>query len=134
MYDVVFEKAKDRGATVNRRSVDAKAAVRTVLWKDVKRIQKKRSVPKSLFWCFLVDFAKFVRTPFLQNSTVSILLIIAVSIVGKRVLTNITINYDTKTKAYVLIRARSVKLLKREVQVKEKFSEAVVCRLQIRCS
>ena len=91
-------------------------------------------MPKSLFWCFLVDFAKFVRTPFLQNSTVSILLIIAVSIVGKRVLTNITINYDTKTKAYVLIRPRSVKLLKREVQVKEKFSEAVVCRLQIRCS
>ena len=81
-----------------------------------------------------MDFAKFVRTPFLQNSTVSILLIIAVSIVGKRVLTHIPINYDTKTKAYVLIRARSVKLLKREVQVKEKFSEAVVCRLQIRCS
>ena len=26
MYDVIFEKAKGRGATVNRRSVDAEAA------------------------------------------------------------------------------------------------------------
>ena len=102
--------------------------------KMLKEFKRKDPCRNLFFWCFLVDFAKFVRMPFLQNSTVSILLIIAVSIVGKRVLTNITVNYDTKTKAYVLIRARSVKLLKREVQVKEKVSEAVVRRLQIRCS
>ena len=53
-------------------------------------------MPESLFWCFLVNFAKFVRTPFLQNSTGRLLLIIAVSIVVKGVLANETVNYDTK--------------------------------------
>ena len=61
------------------------------------------SVPESLFWCFLVNFAEFVRTSFLQNSTGRLLLIIAVSIVAKGVLANETVNYDTQTKAYVLI-------------------------------
>ena len=51
---------------------------------------------ESLFWCFLVNFAKFERTPFLQNSTGRLLLIIAVSIVVKGVLANKTVNYDTK--------------------------------------
>ena len=60
-------------------------------------------MPESLFGCFLVNFAKFVRTHFLQNSTGRLLLIIAVSIVAKGVLANETANYDTKTKAYVLI-------------------------------
>ena len=53
-------------------------------------------MPESLLWCFLVNFAKFVRTPFLQNSTGRLLLIIAVSIVVKGVLANETVNYDTK--------------------------------------
>ena len=53
-------------------------------------------MPESLFWCFLVNFAKFERTPFLQNSTGGLLLIVAVSIVVKGVLANETINYDTK--------------------------------------
>ena len=52
-------------------------------------------MPESLFWCFLVNFAKFERTPFLQNSTGRLLLIIAVSIVVKGILTNETVNYDT---------------------------------------
>ena len=42
------------------------------------------------------------------NTTGWLLLIIAVSIVVKRVLANETGNYDTKTKAYVLIWDRSV--------------------------
>ena len=46
---------------------------------------------------------KFARTPFLQNSTGWQVLIIAVSIVAKGVLANKTVNYETKTKAYVLI-------------------------------
>ena len=58
---------------------------------------------ESLFWCFLVNFAEFVRTPFLQNNTGRLILIIAVLIVAKEVLANETVNYDTKTKAYVLI-------------------------------
>ena len=63
----------------------------------------KTSEPESLFWCFLVNFARFVRTLFLQNSTGRLFLIIAVSIVAKRVLANETVNCDTKTKAYILI-------------------------------
>ena len=55
------------------------------------------------FGCFLMKFAKFAKTPFLQTSTRRLLLIIAVSIVGKGVLAIETVNYVTKTKAYVLI-------------------------------
>ena len=53
-------------------------------------------MPESLFWCFLVKFTKFVRTPFLQNSTGRLLLIITVSVVKKGILANETVNYDTK--------------------------------------
>ena len=49
-----------------------------------------------------MNFAKFERTPFLQNTTGRLLLIIAVSIV-KGKLANETLNYDKKTKAYVKI-------------------------------
>ena len=55
------------------------------------------------FWCFLGNFAKFARTPFLQNSSGRLLLIIAVSTVAKGVLANQTVKYETRTKAYVLI-------------------------------
>ena len=53
-------------------------------------------MPESIFWCFLVKFVKFERTPFLQNSTGRLLLIVAVSIVVKGVMANETVNYDTK--------------------------------------
>ena len=49
--------------------------------------------------CFLVNFAKYVRTPFLKNFTRRLLLIIEVSIVVKGKLAYETVNYDTKTKA-----------------------------------
>ena len=55
------------------------------------------------FWCFLVNFAKFARTPFLQNSTGRLLLIKAVSIVARGVLANEAVNYETRIKAYVII-------------------------------
>ena len=59
---------------------------------------------ESLFWCFLVNFTKFVRTPFLQNSiTGRVFLITAVAVVAEEVLANETVNYGTKTKAHVLI-------------------------------
>ena len=45
-----------------------------------------------------MNFAKFVRTPFLQNTTGRLLLIIAVSMVMKGELANETVNYDTKLK------------------------------------
>ena len=48
-------------------------------------------------------FTEFVITPFLENITRGLLLIIAVSIVAKGELANETVNYDTKTKAYVPI-------------------------------
>ena len=60
-----FEKVKGGGAAVNRRSVYAEAALRRVLLKRCYekfcRIRRKKSVPESLFWCFLVNFAKLVR-------------------------------------------------------------------------
>ena len=59
-------------------------------------------------WCFLVNFAKFTRTPFLQNSIGRLFLIIAVLVVAKGVLANEPMNYETRTKGYVLILARSV--------------------------
>ena len=49
-----------------------------------------------------MNFAKFVKTPFLQNTTGRLLLIIVVSIVVKGELANETVNYDTKAKAYVM--------------------------------
>ena len=52
---------------------------------------------------FLVNFAKFVRTPFMENTTGRLLLMIAVSIVVKGKLANEIINYYTKSKAYVPI-------------------------------
>ena len=101
MCDIVFEKAKGRGRTVNRASVYAEAAVRRVLYErcyeKLRRIYKKTSVPESL-WYFLVNFAKLTRTPFLKNSTGRLLLIIALSIVAKGVLANKTVNYETRTK------------------------------------
>ena len=57
-------------------------------------------MPESFLWCFLVNFSKFVRRPFFQNSTGRVLLIIAISIVTKEVLAKETVNYDTKTEAY----------------------------------
>ena len=45
-----------------------------------------------------MNFAKFARTPFLQNTTGRPLLIIAVSMVMKGELANETVNYDTKLK------------------------------------
>ena len=53
--------------------------------------------------CFLENFVKFVRTPSLQNTTGQLVLIIAISVVVKGELANETVNYDTKTKAYVPI-------------------------------
>ena len=68
MYDIVFEKTKGPGGTVTRMSVYSEAAVPRVLYKrcyeKFRRNQKKKSVPESIFCCFLVNFAKFVRTPF----------------------------------------------------------------------
>ena len=48
-----------------------------------------------------MNFAKFVRISFWQNTTGQLLLIVAVSVVVKGELANETVNYDTKTKANV---------------------------------
>ena len=68
MCDIVFEKAKGPDRTVIRMSVCSEAAVPRALhkrrYKKFRRIHKKKSVPESIFCCFLMNFAKFVRTPF----------------------------------------------------------------------
>ena len=48
-----------------------------------------------------MNFVKFAITPVLHNSTGRLLLVIAVSIVAKGALANQTVNYETRTKAYV---------------------------------
>ena len=50
MCDIVFEKVKDRGGTVNKSSVYGEATARRVLEKDVMR-----------------NFAKFARKHLCQN-------------------------------------------------------------------
>ena len=45
-----------------------------------------------------MNFAKFVRTPFLENTTGRLLPIIAVSMVMKGEWANETVNFDTKLK------------------------------------
>ena len=64
---------------------------RSLFCDKVKLCRSSNSLKMSLKCrCFLVNFAKFVRTPFLQNRTGRLLLIIAVSInsserrIGKR--------------------------------------------------
>ena len=61
-----------------------------------------------IFWCFLVNFAEFVRTRFSQSITELLTLIIAVSIVAKGVLANETVNYDTQANSYILISAKGL--------------------------
>ena len=68
-----------------------------------RKIHKEIFVPEPIFWCFFINFVEFARTSSLQNSTRCLILIIAVSIVAKRVLANKTVNFDAQTKAYVLI-------------------------------
>ena len=72
---------------------------------------------------FLANFAKFVRTPFLQNTTRRLLLIIAVSIVlvMKGELASETVNYDTKTMYEFEPKCN---LLRTTLQVKQQVSEA----------
>ena len=86
--------------------------------------------------CFLVNFAKFLKTSFLESTTRRLLLIIAVSIVVKEELTKENLNHGTKTKAYVPISARSVSYQKGQSRQnlyrfqKQSFADV----LQNRCS
>ena len=63
----------------------------------------RKHLHRNPFGVFLVNFAKFARIPFFQNSTGRLLLIIAVSIVKKGVLASETLNYERRAEAYVLI-------------------------------
>ena len=85
MWKIVFEKAKVRDRTLNRASVYAQNTC--------------TGIP---FWCFIVNYAKFIRS-FFKNSTERLLLIIALSIVAKGALANEAVNYEARNKTYVLI-------------------------------
>ena len=71
------------------------------------------------------EFCKIRRTPFLQNTTKPLLLIIAVSValVMKGELASETVNYDTKTMYQF---EPKFNLLRSTLQVKQHVSEAVV--------
>ena len=100
MWDIVFEKAKG-GRKVNRASVYAEGLFKKGVTRNFEEITRKH-LKRNLFQVFFCEFCEFARTPFLQNSSGRLLLIIAVS-VAKGVLANQTVNYETRTKAYVLI-------------------------------
>ena len=93
------------------RSSRPKGSLKKLLW-EISQNSQEKICTRIPFWCFLVNFAKFTRSPFLYISTGRLLLIIAVSIVAKRVLVNETVNYKTRTKAHVLILA-SVQVIKK---------------------
>ena len=83
MRDIVFERAKGRGVTVNRMAQYVETVVRwgsisKMFWKISQNLHEK--VCDTPTQIFLVIFANFVRTPFLQNTTGRLLLTIAVSI------------------------------------------------------
>ena len=77
-----------------------------------------------------MNFAKFVRTPFLKNTTRRLLLIIAESIVlaMKGELASKTVNYDSKAMYQF---EPKCSLLRSTIQVKQHISEAVVRFLKI---
>ena len=100
-----FEKTKGRGRIVSRTIDYAEATVRMILlirslrnfakfsrkhlckifFFDKVRRCRSSNLLKTRFQrrCFLVNFAKFVRTPILQKTTEKLLRIIAVSILVK---------------------------------------------------
>ena len=147
MCDIIFEKNKiswwdSKQNECLCRSSRPRRSLKKALWKisqnsqenicagTVKLCRSEFSLKASLQRrCFFVNFAKFVRTPFLQNTTGRLLLTIATSTVLTAELANVTVNYDTKTEVYVPIWARSASYQKRAVLVKfEQVSEAVVRR------
>ena len=98
MCDIVFEKAKVHGGTVNRTSDYAEAAVRSgsikkVLWEILQKFIRKHKCQSLLLdkvrrcrsacslktrlqrRCFLGNFVQFLRPPFLQNTNGRLLLI-----------------------------------------------------------
>ena len=79
-----------------------------MLWEILQNSQENFWAGIS-FLVFTCEICEICKNIFLQNSTGQLFLIITVSIVAKGVLANETVNYDTKTKAYVLIRARSLR-------------------------
>ena len=79
--------------------------------------------------CFLVNSAKFVRTPFLQNTTRRRLLIITVSavLVMNGQLESETVNYDAKIMYQF---DPEMQLITKSLQAKQQVSETVARRLQ----
>ena len=87
MCDIVFENKECHDGTVNRMSVYAGAGVFMFIVRDFSEIARKH-LCRNLFFdkvklrcrCFLVNFSKFVRTPFLKDTIGLLLLIIAVPV------------------------------------------------------
>ena len=86
-----------------------------MLWEILQNSQEKICAGIS----FLVFSCEFCETCNLQNSTGRLLLNIA----GSTVLVNETVNYDTKTKAYVLICVRIASYSKGQLRWKNRFQK-----------
>ena len=68
-----------------------------------KRLCWTNEALAQVFSCEFCKICKNTFSHFLQNTTGQLLLIIVVLVVVKGELANETVNYDTKTKAYVSI-------------------------------
>ena len=78
MSDIIYEKAKGRGGTVNRTSVNVETAVRRFLYKKCyekfRRIYKKTPVPEISFVNLFCEFYENCRNTFFtehQRTTAS---------------------------------------------------------------
>ena len=107
-----------KGVLKNFAKFTRKKHMRQILFFNKVSGLRPATLPKKRPWhrCFPVNLAKFLRTLFLTEHLQWLLLELA----------NETVNYDTKTKAYVPIWARSVNsvsYLKGQSRCKNRFQE-----------
>ena len=142
MCDISFENARGsrRGGEGSKHneclcwSSRAKGSLKKML-REISQNSQENTCAGIAFLVFSCEFCEICKNIFFVEqhwTTASDYSSIKSSEGG--VLANVTVNYDTKTKAYILIWARSASYLKGAVLVKEQVSEAVVCKPQIRCS
>ena len=109
-----FEKAKSHCTTVNRRSVclcrssRPKGSLKKMSW-EISQNSPEEICAESLFWCIFCEFCETCNITFFaeQRWTTASEYSGINSSEGVIVLVKETVNYDIKTKAYVLICARS---------------------------
>ena len=112
MCDIFFLKSKRSWWDSKQReclcwSSCPKGSLNQILWAILQNLQENIYTGIFIF-VFSCEYCKFCKSNIFAEQHWILLLIIAVSIVPKGVLTSETVKYDRKTKTYVLIWARNV--------------------------